>query len=77
MFAAVEKINGGFAVINWAGDVVVAYRNRKHAEQALVGYEAQIWGGAEYENERRDAIAAYLADRAARVAVPSAQLELF
>lgn len=77
MFAQVVKVQGGFAVVNWADEVVVAYRNRKHAEQALVGYESQVWGGAEQENERRDMIASYLAERATRVAVPTAQMELF
>lgn len=77
MFAQVVKVQGGFAVVDHNEEILVAYKNRKHAEQFLAGHEAMIWGGAEQENERRDMIAVYLAERANRVVVPAAQMELF
>jgi hypothetical protein len=73
----VVKVPGGYAVRDWTGAYVVAYRSRKHAEDSATGHALSLYAGAEWENDRRDYIAAYLARRAARVAVAPAQLELF
>lgn len=77
MLATVEKIEGGFAVLDHNGEALVGYRNKKHAEAFAVGHINMIFGDAEYYNERFTRVRAYLADRANRVSVPSAQLELF
>jgi hypothetical protein len=73
----VVKVPGGHAVQDWTGAYVVAYRSRKLANDFAIGQTNFIFGCAEYENDRRDYIAAYLVRRAARVAVAPAQMELF
>lgn len=73
----VVKVPGGYAVQDWTGAYVVAYRSRKNAEDSATGHTASVFGAAEYENDRRNWIAAYLARRAARVVAPAAQMELF
>lgn len=73
----VEKIAGGFAVANHRDEYVVAYKNKKHATNYAEGEFLMMWNGAEDENARRDAIAAYLAERAARPVKEKAQMELF
>jgi hypothetical protein len=73
----VVKIEGGFAVVDWNGVAVVAYKNRKFADQYALGATKQAFGAAEFDNDRFDAVRSYLAIRAARVAAPVNQLELF
>lgn len=74
---SVEKIAGGFVVLDHNGEAIIAYRNRKHADQYAKGHASLIYGEAERYNERRDYALAYLASRAQRVAKPKAQFELF
>lgn len=73
----VEKIKGGFMVLDHNGDGIIAYKNKKYAEQYAKGHAACIYGEAERYNERRDYVISYLAGRAQRIAKPKAQLELF
>jgi len=74
---SVVKVAGGFMVLDHNGDGIIAYRNKKHAEQYAKGHAACIYGEAETYNERRDSALAYLATRANRVPVIAAQFELF
>lgn len=73
----VQKIGNAFAVINWTGEIEIAYKNRKFAEQYAAGSVVALMNTAEDENARRDGIAAYLATRATRTPAIKAQLELF
>jgi len=73
----VVKIEGGYGVTDHNGNIVIGYRSRKHAEQYATGATHGLFNAAEIENDRRNAIAVYLAVRANRVYVPSAQMELF
>ena len=77
MFYEVVKVAGGYAVQNWAGEIEIAYKNKKFAEQYAFGATVQMIGGAEFENGRRDAAKAYLAERANRAPVVNNQMELF
>lgn len=74
---SVVKVAGGFMVLDHNGEGIIAYRNRKHADQYAKGHALCIYGEAERYNERRDFALAYLASRATRVAKPNPQLELF
>lgn len=73
----VVKVPGGYAVQAWDGTVEVAYRNRKNAEDYALGAASLVFGDAEYENDRRDRAAKYLALRATRAPVVDPQLTLF
>lgn len=73
----VIKVAGGFAVQNFKGEIEVAYKNRKFAEQYANGATVQIFSGAEFDNDRFDAVRSYLAQRATRVAPVNNQMELF
>lgn len=55
----------------------VAYKNPKFAEQLARGATMGIFNGAEYDNDRFDACRRYLAQRAQRIPVAPAQMELF
>lgn len=77
MFYEVIKVQGGFAVQNWAGEIEIAYKNRKFAEQFALGATHGIFNAAELDNDRRDGVVAYLAERAVRVPEVSNQMELF
>lgn len=77
MFYEVVKVTGGYAVQNWAGEIEIAYKNKKFAEQYANGATHTLIGGAEFENDRRDAAKAYLAERANRAPVVNNQMELF
>lgn len=72
----VIKIQGGFAVADWNGVAVVAYKSRKHAEQYARGATAEIFNAAELDNDRRDADLAYVAERAQRPVVVDTQLSM-
>lgn len=74
---SVVKVAGGFMVLDHNGDGIIAYKNKKHAEQYAKGHAACIYGDAERYNERRDSALAYLASRAKRLPVIAAQFELF
>lgn len=73
----VEKVKGGFVVLNWAGEIEIAYRNRKHAENYALGAVHEIFNEAERYNERFDTVNQYLADRAKRVPLVDPQLSMF
>lgn len=78
MLYTVEKIEGGFAVMDWVGEIEIAYRSRKHADQYALGATHELFTAAEVYDERRECVMAYLAERAERPApAPSAQLEMF
>jgi len=74
---SVVKVTGGFIVLDHNGEGIIAYKNKKHADQYAKGHASLIYGEAERYNERRDYALAYLANRAQRVAKPKAQFELF
>lgn len=78
-FFSIHKSSGfGFAVLDTAGNEVVAYRSKKTAEEAARGATLVLFGAAEAYDFRRTHVKAYLAARASRVApVASAQLEMF
>jgi len=73
----VEKVKGGFVVLNWAGEIEIAYRNRKHAENYASGAVHEIFNEAENQNERFDAVKQYLAERAKRIPLVNPQLSMF
>ena len=73
----VEKISKAFAVINWKGEIEIAYKNKKFADQYVAGAISEIFNSAENENIRRNNIAVYLSVRANRLPVEKTQLELF
>lgn len=73
----VTKVPGGFAVVNWNGEVEVAYKNKKFAEQYAFGATIELFVGAEEYDLRREAVLDYIATRANRSPVVQPQLELF
>ena len=73
----VRKMNGGYGVYNHRDEIVVAYKNKKFAVQYAEGEIQSLFNAAEIENDRRDAIAAYLHSRKFRPVKEKAQLELF
>lgn len=74
---SVVKIAGGFMVVDHNNEGIIAYKNKKHADQYAKGHAACIYGDAERYNERRDSALVYIAKRANRVPVIAAQFELF
>lgn len=74
---SVVKVAGGFMVVDHNGEGIIAYKNKKHAEQYANGHAVCIYGDAERYNERRDYALAYIASRANRLPVIAAQFELF
>lgn len=77
MFYQVKKVQGGFAVVDWKGNIEIAYKNRKHAEQYAYGSHCYIFNEAETYNERRDYVLAYLESRKHREVKVPAQFEMF
>lgn len=73
----VIKIGGAFYVADHNGDMLIGYRQKKHADAFAKGHANLIYGDAEHYNERFTRVRAYLASRADRVYAPKAQLELF
>jgi hypothetical protein len=71
----VKRVGGGYAVLNWRGEVEIAYRQKKHAESYAVGAFWSIYGEATRENHRRDGIRAYLSARAKRAPNPQLKME--
>lgn len=73
----VIKVSGGYAVQNWNGEIEVAYKNKKFAEQYAYGATVQLFGGAEFYNDRFDAVRSYLNMRSNRAPIVDNQLSLF
>lgn len=73
----VKRIQGGFAVMDHTGAILIAYKHRKNAEGFANGLVHGIFNGAEDYNLRRNAALVYLANRKNRILQPPAQLELF
>ena len=73
----VIKIAGAYYVADHEGNMIIGYRNKKHATQFALGHANFIYGEAEEYNRRFTNARAYLATRAARVYAPKAQMELF
>lgn len=71
----VIKVKGGYAVIDWEGNEVVAYRSKAIAEIAATNCAKGLFTAAEEYDLRRTATLQYLAKRTQRA--PSSQLELF
>lgn len=77
MMYEVKKIEGGFAVVNWNGEVEITYKGRNHAEQYAYGSICGVFNDAENYNDRFDHAREYINSRKTRVYVPDAQMELF
>lgn len=76
-FFTVERIPGGYAVVDFNGESVIGYRDRKTAETLAASYTKGLFTAAESYDIRRTAALAYLAARKERVPAVAAQMELF
>lgn len=77
-FLNVTKAGKWHVVVDaFSGEELIGYRQKKDAESFAIGHINFMYGDAEAYNDRRDAARAYLAERAVRVCVPSAQMSLF